>query len=270
MIMSSIVRKILDKLLFFLIFVLLVVMMFGYMKVTEKIEKKIKRMLEGTTFKYQQLNIAVDEYGAAAKAIERLIVRGIIKRVSTGIFYKPKKTVFGELRPGETEIIKPYLFEQGKRIAYITGTALFNNLGLTTQVPKTIKIASRNKRITINAGSLKAKPVKSYVDVTDENYQFLEILDVLKDFTIIPDLDKEAGIMFLLNKLKNLSEKEKSRMIKFALQYPPRTRAFLGALLNKIEIEGNRILKQSLNPLTIYELGINNALLSTAPSWNIK
>lgn len=240
------------------------------MKVAEKIEKRIKRMPDGTTFKYQQLNIAADEYSAAAKAIERLIGKKVIKRVSTGIFYKPKKTIFGELRPGETEIIKPYLFEQGKRIAYITGTALYNNLGLTTQVPKTIKVASRSKRISINAGSLKARPVKSYVDVTIDNYQLLEILDVLKDFVKIPDLDREMGIKFLLNKLKNLSEKDGARIIKYALQYPPRVRAFLGALLNEITTQENRTLKQSLNPLTTYELGIKDELLSTAPNWNIK
>ncbi|NQU52278.1 MAG: hypothetical protein HQ522_07030 [Bacteroidetes bacterium] len=240
------------------------------MKVTEKIEKKIKRMPKGTTFKYQQLNIAANEYSAAAKAIERLIEKKVIKRVSTGIFYKPKETVFGELRPGETEIIKPYLFEQGKRIAYVTGTALYNNLGLTTQVPKTIKIASRDKRISVNAGSLKAKPVKSYIDVTTDNYQLLEILDILKDFVKIPDLDKEVGIKFLLKKLEDLPEKNRLRIIKFALQYPPRTRAFLGALLNQMNCKENKMVKQSLNPLTTYELGINDKLLPTAPNWNIK
>ena len=240
------------------------------MKVAEKIEKRIKRMPEGTTFKYRQLNITASEYSAAAKAIERLIAKKVIKRISTGIFYKPKKTVFGELRPGESEIIKPYLFEQGKRVAYITGTALYNNLGLTTQVPKIIKIASRSKRITINTGSLKAKPVKSYVDVTNDNFQLLGILDILKDFVKIPDMDKEVGIKFLLNKLKDLSEKDGLRIIKYGLQYPPRTRAFLGALLNQLNNQENKTVKESLNPLTNYELGINDELLSTASNWNIK
>jgi len=240
------------------------------MKVAEKIVKKIKRMPEGTTFKYQQLDITSGEYGAATKAIERLIGKGIIKRVTTGVFYKPKQTVFGELLPRETEIIKPYLYEQGNRIAYITGTALYNNLGLTTQVPKTIKIASRSKRICINSGNIKAKPIKSYVDVTEDNYYLLEILDVLKDFTIIPDMDIEGGIRFLLSKLKELSEKETNKLIKYALKYPPRVRGFLGALLNEISGQENIILKQSLNPLTIYNFRIDKKQLTTAPNWNIK
>lgn len=240
------------------------------MKVAEKIEKKIKRMPEGTTFKYQQLGIAATEYSAAAKAIERLIEKGVIKRITTGVFYKPKKSVFGELRPRETEIIKPYLYEQGKRIAYITGTALYNNMGLTTQVPKTVKIASRSKRIYIDSGSIKAKPVKSYVDVTEENYSLLEILDVLKDFTKIPDMDKKIGIRFLQDKLNGLSEKETNVLVKYALKYPPRVRAFLGAILNEISGQENSNLKQSLNPLTTYSLNLNESILTTAPNWNIK
>ncbi len=240
------------------------------MKVAEKIENKINRMPDGTTFKYQQLNISATEYSAAAKAIERLIKKGKIKRITTGVFYKPRESVFGKLLPPETEIIKPYLYDQGKRIAYITGTALYNNMGLTTQIPNIIKIASRSKRIYINSGSIKAMPVKSYIDVTDDNYYLLEILDALKDFTKIPDLDKRSGILFLLNKLKELLQNEVNSLIKYALKYPPRVKAFLGALLNKITGKENNILKQSLNPLTTYDLGINKKLLSTAPTWNIK
>jgi hypothetical protein len=194
----------------------------------------------------------------------------VIKRITTGVFYKPKKSVFGELRPRETEIIKPYLYEQGKRIAYITGTALYNNLGLTTQVPKTVKVASRSKRIYINSGSIKAKPVKSYVDVTEENYSLLEILDVLKDFTKIPDMDKKRGILFLQNKLEGLPEKETNTLVKYALKYPPRVRAFLGAILNEISGQENRNLKQSLNPFTTYSLNLNKNILTTASNWNIK
>jgi len=141
------------------------------MGVTQNIQKQISKLADGTTFKYEQLDIEPQEFSATAKAIERLIAKGVIKRVSTGVFYKPKKTVFGELKPNEEEILKPYLFEKGKRIAYITGTSLYNRLGLTTQVPKSIKIASRDKRITVSNGNVKASPVKSYVDVTDKVLQ---------------------------------------------------------------------------------------------------
>ncbi len=241
------------------------------MKVAQKIEKEISKIKEGTTFKYQQLPIESNEYSAATKAIERFIEKGIIKRVSTGVFYKPKQTIFGELKPNEEELLKPYLFQNNKRIAYITGTSLYNRMGLTTQVPKNIKIASRDKRITVSVGNIKGTPVKSYVDVTDKNFYLLEILDALKDFKKIPNLDKSSAIKILSNNVKKLNTNEIKQLIKCVLYYPPRVRGFLGALLEKVDSPIELItLKKSLNPLSEYNYGINKSLLSTIPNWNIK
>jgi len=240
------------------------------MKVTEKIERKINRMQKGTTFKYQQLGIDQAEYSAAAKAIERLIKKGILKRVSTGVFYKPKQSAFGDLRPREEELIKPHLFQDGKRIAYVTGGSLYNRMGLTTQVPKNIKVASKVKRVTTKIGKTQVKSVKSYVDVTNENYYLLEILDALKDFKTIPDLDKKSAITLLKNKISKLTENDLSKIVRYALKYPPRAKALLGAILEfskkKNSIES---LKTNLNPLTSYKLGIKEEILPTAPKWNI-
>ena len=241
------------------------------MKVAQKIEKQINKIKEGTTFKYQQLSIEQSEYSAATKAIERFIEKGIIKRVSTGVFYKPKQTIFGELKPIEEELLKPYLFQNNKRVAYITGTSLYNKMGLTTQISKNIKIASRDKRITISIGNIKGTPVKSYVDVTDKSFYLLEILDALKDFKKIPNLDKSSAIKILSNRLKELNTNEIKQLIKCVLSYPPRVRSFLGALLEKVDSSIELItLKKSLNPLSEYNYGINKSLLSTAPNWNIK
>ena len=242
------------------------------MKVAQKIENKIKTLKEGTTFKYQQLSIESNEYSAAAKAIERLIEKGIIKRVSTGVFYKPKQTIFGELKPNEEELLKPYLFQNNKRIAYITGVSLYNRMGLTTQVPRNIKIASRDKRITVSVGNIKGNPVKSYVDVTDKNFSLLETLDALKDFKKIPDLDKNSGIKIISNQLKKLNTKEIKQLIDYALSYPPRVRAFLGALLEQINFFIDSELKtliKSLNPLSEYNYGIDKKIQPTITNWNI-
>ncbi|MBL7893619.1 MAG: hypothetical protein JNL63_13380 [Bacteroidia bacterium] len=240
------------------------------MKVTQKIEKNIDCILPGTTFTYQALSIEASEYTAATKAIERLLKKKLINRVSTGVFYKPKQTVFGELKPSEEELLRPYLFDGTKRTAYITGTALYNKMGLTTQIPKNIKVACQGTRIITRIGSMQVTPIKSYVEVTNENYTLLEILDALKDFKIIPDLDKKMAIRFLLSKIKNLPDQKKERMIKIALKYPPRVRAFLGALISELKINENTLLlKQSINPLSEYSYGIKEEELSTITNWNI-
>lgn len=241
------------------------------MGVTRKIRKQVNSIADGTTFKYDQLIIKPKEFVAAAKAMERLIAKGIVRRISTGVFYKPKETVFGELKPTEDELLKTYLFEKGKRIAYVTGSSLYNRLGLTTQVPASIKIASRNKRISVSTGSFKARPVKSYVDVTDRNFYLLEILDVLKDFNKIPDLDKNSAIKIMSEKLNKLESAEIKLLIKSGLAYPPRARAFLGALLENIDASLDlKDLKKSLNPFSEYSFGIGEDQLPTVGNWNIK
>ena len=99
----------------------------------------------------------------------------------------------------------------------------------------------------------------------------LELLDALKDFNTIPDMDKQSAITILANKFDELSEKDISRLIKFALQYPPRARALLGAILSFLRKDEKLYkLKTSLNPLTIYGIGVDKDVLSTAPDWNIK
>ncbi|NOQ23801.1 MAG: hypothetical protein GQ564_00425 [Bacteroidales bacterium] len=240
------------------------------MSVAKKIEKKINQIKEGTIFRYQQLSIDPEEYVAATKAIERLIAKGMIKRISAGVFYKQKQSIFGELKPKEEELLKPYLFKNGKRVAYITGLSLYNRMGLTTQVPRTIRIASRDKRIRVSVGNIKGKAVKSYIDVTDKYYYLLEILDALKDFNKITDIDKKSAIKILSNKIKKLNESEIKQLVKYSLSYPPRTRAFLGAILDQINsLVDLTSLKKSLNPLSTYKYGINEDLLPTSKNWNL-
>ena len=239
------------------------------MNIATKIAGQIKKLPLGKTFGYKDLDITTDQYVTAAKALERLQKKGIIKKVANGKFYKPENTVFGELKPSETELLKPYLFEGNNRIAYITGALLYNQMGLTRQVASKIKIASRGKRIYVQAGNIKATPVKSYVEVTNDNYRQLGFLDALKDINIISDLDPKSAIVILSNMLKEMPSKKLTETIKYALVYPPRTRALLGALLENMEKnEFVQTLKESLNPFSEYKTVISKQL-PTGKNWNL-
>jgi len=240
------------------------------MKISEKISDKIQNLDDGVTFTYSDLHLNSNEYIAAAKVLERLVKSNAIKRASTGLFYKPKKTVFGELRPNEEELIKAYIFDGNQRFAYITGTALYNKMGLTTQVPKSIKVACLNKRIVAKVGNVEIKPAKSYVSVTNQNYFLLELLDVMKDFNKIPDMDQQITISYLLKKLEALKENEMDKLIKAALYYPPRVKALLGALLDQLTFKDYlKILRKEINPLSSFEYGIKKEYLPTIGTWNI-
>lgn len=243
------------------------------MKVAAKIKSKVNDIQPGRIFTYSDLGVSRNEYGAAVKALSRLVNKKTVKRFSTGVFYRPKETVFGELGPNEKELIRPYMFNGKKRIAYVTGAALFNMLSLTTQVPKDINLASRTIKPASKIGNITIRFVKSYVNVNNRNYKLLGILDALKDFKKIPDLSKTSAIERIKVMINELTDREKKNLIKYALSYPPRVRAFLGAILELIKIERKEelvILKESLNPLSTYTIGISQDVLPNAKSWFIE
>jgi hypothetical protein len=242
------------------------------MALATDIRKRIKQFPEGKTFGYDDLRIAKEDYTTAAKALERLQKEGLIKKVSKGVFYKPEQTVFGELKPDYSELLRNYLFENGKRVAYETGTSLYNRLGLTTQMAFRIKIASRGKRININRGTLQAGAVKSYAEVTDNNYEALGILDAFKDIKRIPDCSVIQAVRRLSAIVKELSDKQTEYLIKYALLYPPRVRALVGAILENSagNVKGLEKLKESLNPLTTVKLGLGETELPTKSKWYIE
>ena len=242
------------------------------MPLATDIRMRIKNLPEGKTFGYNNLRIAREDYTTAAKALERLQKQGVIKKVSKGVFYKPEQTVFGELKPDYSELLRSYLFENGKRIAYETGASLYNRMGLTTQLAFRIKIASRGKRININRGTLKADAVKSYAEVTDSNYETLGILDAFKDMKRIPDCSETQAVSRLSAIVKKLNDKQIASLIKYALLYPPRVRALAGAILenNGSKLKELENLKASINPLTTIKLGLKETELPNKSKWYIE
>jgi len=241
------------------------------MKVAAQIRDKIEKIPESEPFGYADLDIAPSDFFSAAKALERLQKKGEIKKISKGLFYKPEISIFGILPPNYDSILQNYLYVGSKRTGYVTGYALYNQLNLTTQMAFTTKIATNRNRKKINIGWLKTSSVKAYVEVTDENYSLLGILDALKDIRTIPDTTVSNALNVLIPKIKKFSNKEIENLIQYALQYPPRVRALLGAIIENVFKNEFNIseLKRSLNPLTKFNLGIKSTELPTTQNWNI-
>lgn len=240
------------------------------MTLTTQIQQTVKQIPEGVIFGYKDLLLQQANYVSVAKVLERLNTKGEVKKISNGKFYKPVQSVFGELKPDRSEVLRSYLFEDGKRIAYETGTALYNRMGLTTQMSFQTKIACRGKRITIDLEDIQATGVNSYADVTDENYKTLGLLDAFKDIKRIPDCPVPQAIDRLREIVRELTDEKKKELIKYALLYPPRVRALVGAILEELGSEKMLIpLKESLNPFTKINLGIDSVVLSTKENWNI-
>lgn len=241
------------------------------MTVADQIRKTIVRLPESEPFGYADLGIEQANFVTAAKALERLQKQGVIKRIRKGMFYIPRKTRFGELGPDSNSILERHIVKNGKRIAYETGFSLYNKLGLTTQMAFKITLATNGKPIKINIGTLKVTSVKSYVEITDKNYVLLGYLDALKDIRKIPDCSVLQAIKRMRFLIKALTPKEQKELIQYALFYPARVRALLGAILENLNINLKlEELKNSLNPLTKFNLRVKSTELPTIKNWNIE
>jgi hypothetical protein len=133
-----------------------------------------------------------------------------------------------------------------------------------------VRLASKDKEIKTKIGNLIIKPAKSYVTITKKNVPLLQLLDVIKDFKNIPDMDKKKGVSFLKEKIENLSDEDKEKLTNFAKAYPPKVRALLGAILEVLSFDQlSESLKETINFLSSYEFGISEKTLPSVSNWNI-
>lgn len=234
--------------------------------IANKIQRQVVNLPEGKVF---TLVIEGQSELAYFKALSRLVQSGVLVRLEKGKYYKPKTTRFGSIRPPESEIIKALTQKGGKITGYLTGNALYNRWGLTTQVPNTLSIARRTRLPEKELSGYKIKFVIRPFPFKETDIPMMQLLDALTDIQNIPDTSPEKVVPILAEKISNLQQPQMSRMMKLALEYPPSTRALLGALLEKnIPNQPTDLLRKSLNPLSKYKIKGIQKVLPNNTKWN--
>lgn len=155
------------------------------------------------------------------KEIGKLCDNNQINRFEKGVYYIPKKTLFGEsvLNPGKV-VEKKYIKTDNETFGYYAGGYLLNALGLSNQVPNVIEVYSNNessKMRDIKVGTKNVRVRKSRVNITSENVStliFLELMNLIDADTL---LEEQKKII-----IKFISEAKISRrdITKYARAYP--------------------------------------------------
>ncbi len=241
------------------------------MSIAQTVQNTIESMPAGQIFGYQQLPNYARSPSAVIKAVGRMVSDKRLERFSKGKFYVAKKGLLGKRKPSDNELIRAVLYEKGRLRGYVTGGALFNRLGLTTQVPRTITVAYNGGRQEKDFGTIRIKTVVTRIPVRQEDVVLLQYLDVLKDIKTIPDSDINVSLNVMSKKLDELPTSDQSRLITLAQKYyGPQARALLGMLYSALGISVPESLSLSLNPTTLYKLNLDNALWPKAKDWNIR
>lgn len=240
------------------------------MKTTEYIAFTINRFPKGYVFTYEDFYEEVNKKEAIIKALNRMADSGTIAKLSKGKYYKPEQTAFGELQPDQYQVVKDLMEEDGKVTGYLTGYSMYNELGLTTQISNTIQIGKNTVRPKLKRGKYTIRFVRQKNTITRENIPLLQILDAIRYIKKIPDTTVEKSTRRLRNIISELSNEDIRSMVRLAKKYPPSARALLGAILEELnQTEYTEKLKNSLNPITTYNLPGVSEELSTAENWNI-
>lgn len=133
--------------------------------------------------------------------INRMCKNNILKQFYKGIYYKPVNNIFGEMPLDKNKvIIKKYIKDENGNIkGYITGAKLFNQLGLTTQVPNIINIVTNecknnNEYKNEKLGVIIRKPK---IKIDNDNYMYLQLFDIINNKDQINiEVDNEDEIIY--------------------------------------------------------------------------
>lgn len=118
---------------------------------------------------------------------KRLADKGQIEKVQNGLYFIPEKQpLFGAPVLNVERIIqRKFLKNKNNVTGYITGTNFANQLGLTSQTAATSTVVTNNtssiqREVTFYNNKVIVK--KPRVRITNENYQLLQVLDLLNEY----------------------------------------------------------------------------------------
>lgn len=140
---------------------------------------------------------------ALRKSLSRMAKTGEIKRFQKGIYYIPEKTLFGESSLNPADVIRrKYLSDEKNQYGVLTGMALLNKWGLTTQVPNVIEISTNNETNRKRQVLIGEQPVilrRSRTPITNENVTLIEFLEALSSI----DFNNTEQVNYLCAYLKS-------------------------------------------------------------------
>lgn len=206
-------------------------------------------------------------FSAVAQALSRLKREGAVERLSKGVYYRNRETAFGRSRPNPTAIRNLASRRKG---VFPSGIAAANLLGFTTQMAKQGEIAT-------SAGSLPRKLVghdtvihtrrpESWAGLSESDAALLDFLRRGGRFSELSQAETIRKTLALLSEQKRFD-----RLLRLADSEPPRVRAMLGALGERLGASPKELrrLRASLNPFSRFDFGLL-AGLPNARAWQAK
>jgi hypothetical protein len=147
---------------------------------------------EGEPIFFADLMIENVSKPAVSQQLKTLCNHGKLVKYDNGVYYIPRKSrLKSSVGPSADMVAKYRFIQRGERIeGFYAGNTFANQLGITTQVPRIVEIASNNTNSSpreVTIGNRRFFVKKPVAVVTAENVYVLQMLDLLKDLDIYLD-----------------------------------------------------------------------------------
>lgn len=154
--------------------------------------------------------------------LNRLVSYNELQKFVDGVFYKTKQNVFGETPIDVMELIRDlYLFnnETKKIIGYRVGATVLVDIGITDNLENKYEVLTNNynKKKVLGKIRLDVQIKKPPVEVNNDNYRYLQLLDTVKNLEKYHLINNQAGKK--LTEYMNENEIKIDKLFKFAKEY---------------------------------------------------
>lgn len=181
---------------------------------------------------------------AVAAALSRLGRSGELRRVRRGLYYRPRKTAFGESKPDPKSVADAVL----RRSASVP-SGEYNRLGLTNQVSGSLTRAVEGRVRTKGVLGIPmrtlSRPLDAQKGITEEERTFL---DALRGTQRLPDTSPEAAIRRIKDILSN-RRLDFDRLVRFGEVEPQEFGLFLERLGRKLESKRSYWISCAINSI---------------------
>jgi DNA-binding Lrp family transcriptional regulator len=186
---------------------------------------------------------------AVASTMARLVKEGKLRRIEPGVYYRSRSTIVGESMPSQQAVTAAKLPEPLQP----TGLTAASMLGFTTQNPSRFEYATSAE----NGPRRMAARIRNRRPDSRRRLSAREgaILEFLRDRGATSDLSPDETARRLLDLLSR--DKTFERLMRVAMDEPPRVRAMLGALGQEAGMPARHLqrLRESLGPVSRYDFG---------------
>lgn len=242
------------------------------MSVLERVTYGVNRLRVNTVFTAENFIADTLPRNNVRVALDTLVASGKIRKLDMGRYYKPKETILGEMEPDIEQVLSDLVVDKNRKtIGYLTGTIVFAQMGLTTQITTQIQIGVKKYRRSVRRGRYTVTFVEQPNPINKKDIELFRLLDALRFIKDIPAASPDEVVERMLFLVGRLSEQKQKRLVDLALNYKPIVRALLGAIMEKNQADEALVkkLRKSLNDSTIFRLHISEEIIPAA-KWNIK